>query len=259
MEFCANIAKTNPRIDVVMDRILQFCKVKIEICAGSVEALIGAAQLQVDRVEICACLEQGGVSPSFGLIQKSLELGLETHVLVRPRSGGFVFSSEEINLMLRELEFLQKLGVHGAVIGALNSNLSIDRATIHEARSIFHGQLTFHRAFDDLVEWRKEMDGLVELGVHRILSSGLATSVTNGIPTLAEMVQHAKGRIEIMAGGGVNMANLKIIASEVKPDAIHFSATTKESLDPNSFFSEERLVFDVNKAIKLVELCRNYR
>lgn len=242
-----------------MDRILQFCEVKIEICAGSVEALIGAAQLQVDRVEICACLEQGGVSPSFGLIQKSLELGLETHVLVRPRSGGFVFSSEEINLMLSELEFLQKLGVHGAVIGALNSNLSIDRATIQEARSIFHGQLTFHRAFDDLVEWRKEMDGLVELGVHRILSSGLATSVTNGIPTLAEMVQHAKGRIEIMAGGGVNMANLKIIASEVKPDAIHFSATTKESLDPNSFFSEERLVFDVNKAIKLVELCRNYR
>ncbi|MFM2038500.1 MAG: hypothetical protein RL432_1439 [Bacteroidota bacterium] len=242
-----------------MDRILQFCKVKIEICASSVEALVGAAQLKVDRVEVCSCLELGGVSPSVGLIQKSLDLGLETHVLVRPRSGGFVFSSFEVDLMLSELAFLQKLGVHGAVLGALNSNLSIDRATIKEARSIFRGQLTFHRAFDDLVEWRKEMDALVELGVHRILSSGLATSVTNGIPTLAEMVLHAKGSIEIMAGGGVNMANLKTIASEVKPDAVHFSATTKEMLDPSSFFSEERLVFDVNKAIKLVELCRNYR
>lgn len=237
---------------------MQLCGVKIEICAASVEALKGAHELRVDRVEICSCLEQGGLTPSSGFVEYSLELGLNTHVLIRPRSGGFVYTEEEQYLMLREVDFLAKLGVQGIVIGALHDTLRIDRSMLQKVRSAWSGELTFHRAFDDLVEWHGEMDWLVEIGVDRVLSSGLATSVTNGIPTLSEMVQYAKGRMDIMAGGGINLANLWSIQGQVKPDAIHFSATTKERIDPSSVFSEERLVFDVNKATKLVEMCRNF-
>jgi len=239
-------------------RILQFYKVKIEICAASVEALQGALALHVDRVEVCSCLEQGGLSPSIGFIQTALDLGLNTQVLVRPRSGGFLYTSEEKALISREIKLLESMGVHGVVFGALDANLRLDKALMNQVRNDFSNELTYHRAFDDLVEWQTDLDGLVEIGVNRLLSSGLATSVVNGIPTLCEMVDHSKGRIEIMVGGGINLANLPEILLKVQPDAIHFSATTKESQDPNSFFSEERLVFDVNKAMKLVELCRNF-
>lgn len=232
---------------------------KIEICAASFEALKGAVELEVDRVEVCSCLEQGGVSPSTGFIEISLDLGLNTHVLVRPRAGGFVYSQDEKYLVLKDIKCIDQLGVHGVVFGALNPNLRIDRLMMQEVRDRCRGELTFHRAFDDLVEWQSELDWLAENGVTRILSSGLATTVTNGIPTLAEMVDYAAGRIEIMAGGGINLANIPKVLEKVNPSGIHFSATVKETIDPSSFFSEDRLVFDANKAKKMVELCRNCR
>lgn len=222
------------------------------------EALQAAVELKADRVEVCTCLEQGGLSPSLGFIQTSLDFGLSTHVLVRPRSGGFVYSPDEIQLILREVELLNSLDVDGIVVGLLKPNMRLERKVIQEIRTNFRKEVTLHRAFDDLVEWHEEMEFLKEIGVNRILTSGLATSVSKGIPTLMEMVAHAKGSIEIMAGGGINLANVAEIVQKVQPDAMHFSATTKESLDPSSFFSEERLVFDSHKAKKLVDLCRNF-
>jgi copper homeostasis protein CutC len=72
------------------------------------------------------------------------------------------------------------------------------------------------------------------------------------------MKQEAKGRIEIMPGGGINLANLPSIIEHVAPEAVHFSATGKQSLDPDSMFSEEVLIFDENKAKRLIEMCRNF-
>jgi len=237
---------------------LHLCWVKIEICAASIDALLGAQNLKVDRVEVCSSLEMGGVTPSLGFIQSAMHLGLSTHVLLRPRPGGFVYSPSELDLIFEEIKVMNRLNVQGLVVGVLTPELRIDRKSMERIRSSFQGELTFHRAFDDLVEWRAEMDWLKSIGVNRILTSGLANSVSRGLPMLRDMVLHAKGQIQVMAGGGVNLANAAELLTTVKTDAIHFSATSKESLEPQSFFSEERLVFDPHKAKKLVDLCRNF-
>jgi copper homeostasis protein len=231
---------------------------KIEICASSVEALLGAVALKADRVELCSNLEQGGLTPSSGFIRMAMNLGLNTQVLIRPRPGGFVYNQDEIALIFNEVEWLSNMGVEGIVVGLITEDLRLHRKVIQEIRARFTKEITIHRAFDDLVEWRPELDWLMDIGINRVLSSGLATSAAKGIPTLSEMVARSGGNIEIMAGGGINLANAEEIMLKVKPAAVHFSATSKVSVDPTSLFSENRLMFDANKAKKLVDLCRNF-
>lgn len=231
---------------------------KIELCVASVEALMAANTLGVDRIELCVNLEQGGLTPSIGFVQKALSLGLETHVLIRPRSGGFVYNEHELEIIYSDVFEFQRLGVDGLVLGMLTDTMRLNRSFLEQVRNTFKKSLTFHRAFDDLVEWKQELNWLAEIGYNRVLSSGLSTTIATGIPVLAEMKLESKGRIEIMPGGGVNLANLPMIMEQVRPDAIHFSATGKQSLDPDSMFSEEVLIFDEHKAKRLIEMCRNY-
>lgn len=232
---------------------------KIELCVASVDALMAAKSLGVDRIELCVDLEQGGLTPSHGFIRKALELGLSTHVLIRPRSGGFVYSEAELEIIYSDIDEMKTLGVDGIVVGVLNDTMRLNRDAMKAIRSRFSGCVTVHRAFDDLIEWKPELNWLISEGFNRILSSGLATSIVHGIPVLAAMKEEAEGRIEIMCGGGINLANLPQLIEEIQPDAVHFSATVKTSLDPDSMFSEEVLVFDRHKAQRLVEVCRNYR
>jgi copper homeostasis protein len=97
---------------------------------------------------------------------------------------------------------------------------------------------------------------LIETGINRILSSGLSSSVELGLPILAEMMNYAKSRIEIMVGGGVNLGNIQRILLDVQPDAIHFSGTSKLILDENSYFSETLLQLDKSKVEKLIHSIR---
>jgi len=231
---------------------------KIELCVASVEALLAAKALGVDRIELCVNLEQGGVTPSLGFVKKAKDLGLETHVLIRPRSGGFHYNAHEIEIILADVLEFQRIAVDGLVVGLLTDTMRLNRPVLETIRNNFTKSLTFHRAFDDLVEWKQELQWLAEAGYNRILSSGLSTTISHGIPVLESMKQEAKGHIEIMPGGGINLANLPAIIERVAPDAVHFSATGKQSLDPDSMFSEEVLIFDENKAKRLIEVCRNF-
>ena len=167
-------------------------------------------------------------------------------------------SQHEIEIILADVLAFERLAVDGLVVGMLTDTMRLNRRVLELIRSIFTKSLTFHRAFDDLVEWKQELQWLVDAGYNRILSSGLSTTISHGIPVLASMKQEAKGRIEIMPGGGINLANLPLIMDQVAPDAVHFSATGKQSLDPDSMFSEEVLIFDENKAKRLIEMCRNF-
>lgn len=232
---------------------------KVELCASTVQALIEAQKLGVDRVELCSCLEQGGLTPSMGFVEFALDLGLECHVLLRPRAGGFVYSPAEFALILQDLSVLSNTSVKGIVVGALTSKNQVDREALIEIRNRWTKTITFHRAFDDLVEWESDLSWLLSIGVDRVLSSGIAHSVETGIPILQKMMKLANGKMEIMAGGGVNLSNISKIIEKVTPDAVHFSATNKQPMDEGSKFSDIQWVFDPIKAKKLVEACRNFR
>ena len=233
---------------------------KIELCAASQEAVKLAKELEIDRIELCQNLEQGGLTPSAGLIQYAIDLGVETHVLIRPRAGGFQYSEEEIQVILNDIRFCERNGVEGVVVGVLQPNFEIDAEIIkriHDLKGKM--ELTFHRAFDDTIDWKRSMETLILNGVNRILTSGFASNVEIGLPNLKEMVTYANGRIQIMSGGGVNAGNAVRIINEVLPDAIHFSGTIKVLMDEESAFSETLLKADSNRISKLVNLIRGQK
>ena len=227
---------------------------KIELCAASIEAIQLAKALNFDRIELCQTLEQGGITPSPGLIDYAIAYGIETHVLVRPRPGGFRYSWDEIEIIFRDILECRTLGAKGVVIGALNEFGVIDEKAVglmvEKAGDL---DVTFHRAFDDTYNYEKSIDTLVNLGVKRILSSGLGSNAELGAENLKSMMEYADGRIEIMPGGGINQNNIKKIVSEVRPDAIHFSGTKKHQLDEESMFSETILKVDEEKVKRLLQ------
>lgn len=230
---------------------------KIELCAASLEAIRVARELQFDRIELCQSLEQGGITPSPGMVDYALACGVETHVLIRPRPGGFIYDDDEIEVIYRDILEAKNLGAHGVVIGILDQSGEINESAIEKAVNLAQGmQVTFHRAFDDTISFEKSIDSLVDLGVKRILSSGMCTNVEIGLPVLKEMKRYAAGRIEIMAGGGVNLSNVHSLKNDLNPDAIHFSATVKHLLDEESYFSESILRIDPKKAARLLEVLR---
>ena len=215
---------------------------KLELCAASIEAIQLAKKYQFDRIELCQNLEQGGITPFYGMIEYAIAYGIDTHVLIRPRPGGFQYTQEEAELMIREVTNCREMGAKGVVFGALTEVGEIDKKllekVIEKAKVM---EVTFHRAFDDTFDWKKAMDVLIQFGVHRILTSGLARNVEQGLPILKEMVNYANEKIEIMPGGGVNAGNVKRLVDAIHPDAIHFSATSKVQLDKESLFSESVL------------------
>jgi copper homeostasis protein len=227
--------------------------VELELCAASLEALQLAKTHAFARIELCQNLEQGGTTPSAGLIQTALELGLNTHVLIRPRAGGFHYTEEEVQLIRREVQNCVQLGVQGVVVGLLKANFELDKQLLQElVQTAPQLDWTFHRAFDESVDWKRSLDVLIELGFKRVLSSGFATNVELGMPILAQMSQYANGRIEIMAGGGVNAGNIRKLAQIEQLAAIHFSATQKELLDEDSAFSETILKVNENRLKRIL-------
>ena len=226
---------------------------KLELCEASIEAIQLAKKYQFDRIELCQNLEQGGITPFYGMIEYAIAYGIDTHVLIRPRPGGFQYTQEEAELMIREVVNCREMGAKGVVFGALTEVGEIDKKllekVIEKAKDM---EVTFHRAFDDTFDWKKAMDVLIQFGVHRILTSGLARNVEQGLPILKEMVNYANGKIEIMPGGGVNAGNVKRLVDSIHPNAIHFSATSKVQLDEESLFSESVLQVEEARLIRIL-------
>jgi copper homeostasis protein len=147
--------------------------------------------------------------------------------------------------------------VDGIVIGFLQPNFEIDLESIERINSVRGNlQLTFHRAFDDSIEWRRSLDKLIACGVDRLLTSGFASNVDIGLQNLIEMTSYSNGRIEIMPGGGVNVGNMLKIKRDLDPESIHFSGTIKVLMDEESAFSETLLKADANRIAKMCDLIR---
>jgi copper homeostasis protein len=201
-------------------------KVLIEVCVDSLESGLSAHRGGADRIELAAGLSEGGVTPGPGTIRHLRELlRIPIHVLVRPRPGDFLYSSDEFEAMRRDVEFSRQWGADGVVFGILREDGSVDEGRTGElvtgARPM---AVTFHRAFDVCADPFKAMETLVGLGVERILTSGQKATAELGAGLIAELVLRSKGRIAIMAGGGLNEGNVLRIVQNTGIREIHASA-----------------------------------
>jgi copper homeostasis protein len=212
----------------------------IEICANSFESAKIAQESGANRIELCTDLSVGGLTPSHALIEKVIsELSIPVHVLIRPRSGDFVYSETEIDGMLSDIGYCKELGCAGIVSGVLTVENTIDVTLTKVLIKASGGmEFTFHRAFD-LLTGTDDLDSLIELGVTRLLSSGQKVRAIEGIEMLKKLKDLSQGKLQIMPGSGINSQN----AQEFKNagfDMIHFSAIKKTSYTNESGFFENK-------------------
>lgn len=202
----------------------------LEICAADIESVHAAAEGGADRVELCSALSEGGITPSIGFIKQALKVrNIKVHVLIRPRNGDFLYSKDEIELMLDDIAVCREIGVHGIVIGALTPDGDIDVDTCRRLIDTAGGMsITFHRAFDLSKDPFKSIDKIIELGCNRLLTSGHAISAEDGIRLLSELVKYANERIIILAGGGITPSNAAKIIGEAGVNEIHASARSSK-------------------------------
>ncbi|MEU8219218.1 copper homeostasis protein CutC [Micromonospora taraxaci] len=198
-----------------------------EICIDSVEGAVAAEEAGADRVELCSALFDGGLTPSLGTIETTLRAvtRIRVHVIVRPRAGDFIYSPFEIEAMERDVRAAVAAGAHGIVIGALTAEGDVDVLTTRRLiAAAGDASITFHRAFDMTRDPHAALEQLIELGVHRVLTSGQEVSVLEGAPLIAELVRRAAGRIIVMPGGGITPRNISRIVEATGADEYHFAA-----------------------------------
>jgi copper homeostasis protein len=143
-------------------------------------------------------------------------------VLIRPRTGDFVYSVGEIETILEDIEAARDLGVDGIVTGALTVK---GRIAVAETRAFVEAAsglpVTFHRAFDAAVDPLQSLEELIDIGVHRVLTSGGKSTALDGADVIAELVDHARDRITIVAGGGVRESNVREVIERTSVKELH--------------------------------------
>lgn len=197
-----------------------------EVCANSVESCLAAQAGGANRVELCAGIPEGGTTPSYGDMIIAREMLKETrlHVIIRPRGGDFLYSPLEQRIMLKDIEIARQLGADGVVFGCLTAEGDIDLPLMQQLMEASQGMsATFHRAFDVCRNPRKALEEIINLGCHRILTSGQQPTAEQGIPLLKELQAQAAGRIILLAGCGVNEKNIAQISAETGINEFHFS------------------------------------
>jgi copper homeostasis protein len=187
----------------------------VEICVEGAAAALVAGQGGADRVELCSHLAVGGVTPGAGAIGVTCErLVIPVHVLIRPRGGDFVSSTLERAEMRHDIGTCRRLGAAGVVLGCLTPAGAIDQTAMAElidaARPL---SVTFHRAFDVVPDPLAAIETLIELGVDRVLTSGRGRPARDDIPLLHTLVEHARDRLKVLAGGSVGLADLPRLAA----------------------------------------------
>lgn len=203
--------------------------IKVEVCVESPAGIDAALEGGADRIELCACLALGGLTPSLGLQRRAVASGLETRVLIRPRAGGFVYDRGELAVMADDIRAARGAGAGGVVIGAATADRQLDRealAVLAEAA----GPLgrTLHRVFDLTPGPEESLELAIGLGFDRILTSGQQPTAALGRDLLARLVAQAAGRVTILAGGGIDAGTAGPLLARTGVTELHASCRAPE-------------------------------
>ena len=196
----------------------------LEVCVDSVESAKNAAAGGADRLELCADLVVGGVTPSLALYERVREVvQIPVHVLLRPRFGDFLYGKEEFEVLKRQAQGFKAAGADALVIGCLTRSGELDMEQMGVLMEIA-GDLpvTLHRAFDMCADLEKALDAAGRLGVRTILTSGGHASALAGVEMLTRLQEKA-GEVEIMAGAGISADAIREIYQKTGITCYHMS------------------------------------
>jgi len=204
---------------------------KIEIACFNLESALIAQNAGADRVELCAVMSVGGTTPTIEIIQQAREhLTIDLYVMIRPRGGDFVYSMHEIMYMYLDILEFKDIGVDGFVFGILTNDgkvdIEVNEALVELAKPF---PCTFHRAFDEVLDYEQALEDVISCGFSTILTSGTFPNVMEEKEVLKQLVIQANNRIEIMPGGGLRSTNISVLDEMVNTNWYHSSAITDGS------------------------------
>lgn len=204
----------------------------LEVCVDDPRGLTVAVAAGADRIELCAALALGGLTPAPGLIAAAQEVDVPVFAMIRPHGGGFVYGSEDVRAMARDLSAIRQAGLAGAVLGATLPDGRPDRGVLASLVDAAAGlPLVLHRAVDLAPDVAEAVETAVEFGFCRILTSGGAGRAPDGMARIREMARHARGRITIMAGGGVGPGDVAALLA-AGADDLHASCARQTEDQP---------------------------
>lgn len=203
-----------------------------EVCVENFTNVPLMIERGADRIELNNDLSVGGTTPSFGVIKKTVEY---THkhdvpviVMIRPRGGNFVYSDDELEIMINDIQICSLLGVDGVTFGCLTREKHLDKRAMNRLLSVAHAgdlEVVMHMAFDELtnVEQKEAIDWLSQNRIKRILTHGgpLTQPISHTLDHLKEVVKQAKNKIEILPGGGITKANINKVVEQIKIKQVH--------------------------------------
>ena len=197
--------------------------VLVEAAVESLDDALAAVDGGADRLELCLDLNLGGTTPSDDLVATVLErVDVPVFAMIRPRGGSFVYTYAELSTMLSSIDAMRAAGVDGVVFGVLDEHDAIDRSATETLVAAADGlSISFHRAFDRVADQGDALETLIELGVHRVLTSGGALDALAGVNALRDLVEHARDEIIILAGGGVRPRTAREIVEESGAREVH--------------------------------------
>lgn len=199
----------------------------LEICVDDAAGVQAAVEGGADRVELCAALDIGGITPPPGLVELAVESGIPVRVMIRPRGGNFLFDGVEERQMHRDIAAVLGQGIEGLVLGASRADGRLDQALL--ARQIAHARdlracgLTLHRVIDLAPDFDEAIDCAATLGFDQVLTSGGASSALEGAAAIARMCRRAPAALGVIAGAGIAPALVARIVAETGVTAIHAS------------------------------------
>ncbi|CVL98777.1 TPA: copper homeostasis protein CutC [Streptococcus pneumoniae] len=201
-----------------------------EFCAENVTLLEKAMQAGARRIELCDNLAVGGTTPSYGVTKAAVELAAnyDTTIMtmIRPRGGDFVYNDMEIAIMLEDIRLTAQAGSQGVVFGALTADKKLDKPNLEKLIAASKGmEIVFHMAFDELSDedQPEAIDWLSQAGVTRILTrAGVSgDSLEKRFVHYHRILEHAKGKIEILPGGGIDLENRQTFIDQVGVTQLH--------------------------------------
>lgn len=200
---------------------------KVEICCGSYEDCLNAQKGKADRIELNSALHLGGLTPSIGTLkQAKQDVTLPIICMVRPRGAGFYYTEAEYKAMMADAKELLEAGADGLAFGFLHEDGTVDVKRNQAMIELIHSyqkEAVFHRAFDCAKDAYETMETLIELGVDRVLTSGLEAKAWDGRALIKDLQEKYGDKIEILAGSGVNATNAKALMEETGISQVHSS------------------------------------
>lgn len=187
-------------------------EVLLEVCVDSAEGLAAAVEGGADRIELCAALGVGGLTPSAGLMRQAAGCGVPVLAMIRPRAGDFCFGAADLAVMRADIAAAREAGLAGVVLGAM-SGPALDRGMLGQLVTEAEGlDLTLHRCIDLCDDPAAALEEAITLGFRRVLSSGGAATAGEGAPVLARLMRQATGRIVVMPGSGISAETVGALA-----------------------------------------------